>query len=168
MPTRRMAHTPWGRKGPNLGLRLVTVVVMLLALPLANASAVLAQSSHGCATRGAVSSPASDPGLVQDCETLLDLKGALRGMAPLNWSADLPISSWEGISVGKAPDGRRVTGISFIMKGLNGHLPPQLGSLTYLRFLNLRDNRPQRHDTERARQPDPPGSLGTVWQSFKR
>ena len=27
------------------------------------------------------------------------------------------------------------------MKGLNGHLPPQLGSLTYLRFLNLRDNR---------------------------
>ena len=128
-------------RGAGVVLRLLLLSVMLTALWLGLPRAALAQSTHGCAIRGAVSNPASNPGLVWDCETLLGLKDVLRGTALLNWSADRPMSEWEGISVSTVESGQRVTGISLRDKQLDGSIPPQFGNLVHLQYLNLIDNK---------------------------
>ena len=98
-----------------------------------------------CEQGTAVSNPASNPGLVADCETLLRAKDTLRGSDRLNWSADRAISEWEGITVRGTPgrvtrlwldrgtsqqqEGRRIT--------LTGTIPPELGELSKLEWLTL-------------------------------
>ena len=76
--------------------------------------------------------------LVQDCQTLLAAKDALRGAAALNWSADLAIGSWTGVTVGGTP--QRVTTLSLASSSLNGTIPPELGSLSGLTTLDLSNN----------------------------
>ena len=56
-----------------------------------------------CESGTAVSAPANNPGLVEDCETLLGLKAELAGTATLNWSATTAIASWDGVSVSGTP-----------------------------------------------------------------
>ena len=41
--------------------------------------------------------PTSNPGLVSVCESLLTLLDTLVEGTVLNWSADIPISEWDGI-----------------------------------------------------------------------
>ena len=121
-------------------LRIVLTNLVLFALLLAHPHAAQAQSSHGCATRGAVFNAANNPGLVWDCETLLGLKDTLRGTAPLNWSASLAITAWDGISFWMVNGERRVSRISLVKAQLNGFIPPELANLTHLRTLNLAQN----------------------------
>ena len=89
-----------------------------------------------CATLGAVSDAMQNPGLVSDCETLLEARDTLVGTGTsLNWSASLPMTSWDGATVEGTP--ARVTVLSLRNRGLAGTIPAQLGNLTALRGLSL-------------------------------
>ena len=97
------------------------------------------QDTSACASDGAVPDAANNPGLVADCEALLDAEDTLRGAAGLNWAADTPISQWDGITVGGTP--RRVTRLDTSGAGLTGTIPPELGNLTSLTNLRLSNNK---------------------------
>ena len=49
------------------------------------------------------------------------------GTASLNWSADTPITEWNGVVLGETSG--RVTEILLGGMGLNGRIPKELGSL---------------------------------------
>ena len=107
----------------------------------ANATTDTQQDTSACATDGAVPDAANNPGLVSDCEALLDAKDTLRGTATLNWSAGASISQWDGITVGGTP--RRVTKLDTSGAGLaelTGTIPLELGNLTSLTNLRLSNN----------------------------
>ena len=101
--------------------------------------------TSACVNGIVVPNPTTNPGLVDDCDILLASKDTLRGTETLNWSADLAIASWEGITVGGSPSrvtrlwldrntsarlyGRRIT--------LTGTIPAALGGLSKLEHLTL-------------------------------
>ena len=94
-----------------------------------------------CATGEAVSDPANNTGLVADCEILLAARDTLRGTATLNWSADVPITDWDGITIGGTP--QRVTRLKINRGGgggLAGRIPAGLGGLNSLTHLDLQAN----------------------------
>ena len=91
-----------------------------------------------CTTGVAVPNPSNQPGLVSDCEALLASRDTLAGAATLNWSADIPIADWDGVTVSGTPG--RVMELALQEKGLKGRLPSELGSLTDLVGLNLFGN----------------------------
>ena len=88
-----------------------------------------------CHNSAAVSGRAG-PGIVSDCEALLASRDALRGAGMLDWSEDLPISQWQGVSIAD----NRVVGISIPSGGLSGFLPSELSGLASLQSLDLSDN----------------------------
>ena len=93
-------------------------------------------ATSACVTEGAVANPSTNPGLVSDCETMLDARDILVGTGTaLNWSASTPMSNWNGVTVEGTP--ARVTEISLQNRGLRGAIPTQLGSLTELKALRL-------------------------------
>ena len=81
-------------------------------------------------------------GLIEDCATLLEIRDMLAGDASLNWSAQLAIQEWEGISVGADnPSGMlRVTDLSIVERELTGFIPAAIGRLTQLDSLWLGGN----------------------------
>ena len=91
-----------------------------------------------CVTGGAVDELANT-GLVSDCEGLLAARDTLAGNATLNWSADRPITEWDGVRLEGTPE--RVTQLFLDRKELSGEIPPELGDLASLRYLNLRLNK---------------------------
>ena len=88
-----------------------------------------------CPNSAAVSGYAG-PGIVGDCEALLASRDALGGDKSLNWSEDLSIGEWQGISIF---DGR-VVALDISSEGLTGTIPSELGSLANLRRLFLYNN----------------------------
>ena len=94
--------------------------------------------SELCGNGTTVPDPADNPALVADCAALLTILDPLAGEAALNWAADRPITSWEGIKIGGDPP--RVVTLALPSRGLTGHLPPWLGWLSGLRELRLEDN----------------------------
>ena len=113
-------------------------VLILLAGVLVDIRPALAQTSNTCAAGTAVPDPDNNPGLVSDCEALLAGRDTLAGDATLNWSVDVPIADWDGVTVSGSPE--RVTELDLSSKGLNGEIPPELGSLNSLRGLTLNYN----------------------------
>ena len=105
-------------------------------LALAVASSETPMPTGPCATGGAV--PTNNPGLVSDCEALLDARDPLTGTATLNWSASTPIASWDGVTLSGTP--QRVTNLRLQNKGLSGTVPTQLSRLTRLEALYLTFN----------------------------
>ena len=96
-------------------------------------------SSPGSCTNGtAVENPAENPALVRDCTNLLQGKDTLAGSSTLNWSADLPIRRWHGITLGGSPT--RVVGINLTSRPVSGRIPPEFGQLSALTELNFRVN----------------------------
>ena len=86
--------------------------------------------------------PDRNPGLVQDCETLLRLRDALAGDAVLNWSADVQMAEWTGVRIEGSPP--RVIGLNLsglTQSALTGIIPPELGDLANLEVLTLHYNR---------------------------
>ena len=81
--------------------------------------------------------PPTSPMLFDDCTVLLAVKETLAGEAELNWHADIPIGSWDGVSGSPG----RVTGLDLEAKGLTGRIPPELDRLDGLVTLNLSANR---------------------------
>ena len=104
----------------------------------ANATTDTQQDTSACATGGAVPDAANNPGLVSDCEALLAGKDTLVGTGTLNWSADVPMVRWDGVSVGNSPT--RVLELNLGDNQLTGEIPPELGGLSYLRHLYLSSN----------------------------
>ena len=93
-------------------------------------------STSACVTGGAVANASSNLGLVSDCETLLEARDTLVGTGTsLNWSANTPMSAWDGVTVDGTP--LRVTGVALRNKGLRGTLPEGLSNLTWLMVLDL-------------------------------
>ena len=87
----------------------------------------------------AVTNPADKKVLVEDCEALLASVDTLAGAALLNWSANTPLSQWDGVVIGGSPV--RITGLYLYSRELTGEIPDQLGRLTGLETLWLHDNR---------------------------
>ena len=91
-----------------------------------------------CANGIAVPDPANNPGLVADCDSLLSAWDTLAGTATLDWSADLLIENWDGVTVSGTPP--RVTSLGLQHLQLTGTIPAELGSLTNLTHLYLYRN----------------------------
>ena len=91
-----------------------------------------------CSSGIAVNDPDDNPGLVSDCEVLLAARDILAGSAGLNWSSDIPIEEWDGITIGGSPE--RVTSLNLQFYGLTGTIPAELGRLSGLDVLALTDN----------------------------
>ena len=86
-------------------------------------------SEHPCVSGGAVVD-ATNAGLKSDCERLLAARDTLAGTASLNWSADTPITEWNGVVLGETSG--RVTELLLGGLSLNGGIPVELGSLADL------------------------------------
>ena len=77
-------------------------------------------------------------GLARDCATLLAFRTTLAGDGELDWSADAPVSEWEGVILsGQQP---RVVALNLTTAGLSGRVPSELGKLSELRALHLYGN----------------------------
>ena len=83
--------------------------------------------------------PLANPGLVQDCKALSEIRDELAGDAVLNWHDAALIAEWDGVIIGGSPP--RVRGIDLQGSGLTGTLPRALGELTMLETLDLAFNR---------------------------
>ena len=71
-----------------------------------------------CGEGVAVPDPQSNPGLVEDCEVLLEVQNSVAGPGGLNWVADRSVSEWEGVVVEGTP--LRVREILLRSRGLVG------------------------------------------------
>lgn len=69
----------------------------------------------------------AEEALAAACVVLLAARDTLAGDGALNWSADAPLTEWDGVTVSGTP--RRVTGLDLRNRGLTGTIPPGLGSL---------------------------------------
>ena len=107
-----------------------------------------------CSEGYVVPDPEDNPGLVRDCEALLQSRRALAGDGFLNWSAEVPITEWDRISFvdfstaypnvfpneskgqsdGDIDASPRVRGLGGLIKGT---LSPALGGLAELEWLWL-------------------------------
>lgn len=85
----------------------------------------------------AVPSQRRNPGLMLDCIALLEAKDELRGTGALNWSVDVAITRWDGVTVAGTP--LRVTGLELANKSLTGSIPASLARLD-LAVLRLSGN----------------------------
>ena len=97
-----------------------------------------ASDSSVCANSVAVPDP-EDPALVRECDLLLGVKARLTGRfntTRLNWSRDLAIFSWDGVTIGSG----RVTHLFLTGNQLTGTIPHELSGLTNLQYLNLSNN----------------------------
>ncbi len=91
-----------------------------------------------CGTGTPVPDPAANPGLVEDCETLLAWRNMLAGTATLDWSRRRPMTSWTGVTIAGTP--QRVTKLELANGGLTGELSGLVGQLQGLRELRLNGN----------------------------
>ena len=75
----------------------------------------------------AVPDPANDQDLMLDCFALLEGLDELRGTGTLNWSVDVAIGSWDGVTVAGTP--QRVTKLELANKSLTDTVPAALARL---------------------------------------
>ena len=78
-----------------------------------------------CSGGTVVPNPTGSPDLVKECEALLLAKDTLAGTGRLNWSLDVPITSWDGITVSGMP--QRITSLALPSRGLNGRISCSVG-----------------------------------------
>ena len=83
-----------------------------------------------------------------DCTTLLTVRDVLAGDVELNWSDEVPIDYWRGVTVGPSSftsdstsDSQRIIALDLSHAGLNGRIPPELAALDALAVLGLGHNR---------------------------
>ena len=91
-----------------------------------------------CSEGTAVAEPEANPGLVEDCEALLEVQNALAGRRGLNWDVGKSIEQWEGVTVSGSPLGVRE--IVLDSWGLRGTISLEMSRLVELRVLDMSDN----------------------------
>ena len=91
-----------------------------------------------CANGVVVSDPQNNLGLVSDCEALLAMRDEFASDAELNWSTELHIEAWNGVTVEGIPP--RVAILELVHYYLNGHISSEIGNLTALTELLFDDN----------------------------
>ena len=96
------------------------------------------ESPPSCTNGIVVENPEENVGLVNDCKILREGRDTLAGRATLNWSTDIPIARWQGITVEGFP--ARVVGLQLNGAELSGRIPPSLGEISALRVLSFRGN----------------------------
>ena len=95
---------------------------------------------EACSKGVIVPDPDENPGLIEDCRTLLGMRDKLAGFGePLPWRSDTPIGRWEGVGVSGKPLRVRRLYISDhqVQGGLYGQVPPEIGNLGALRELTI-------------------------------
>ncbi len=106
----------------------------------------------------------SNPGLVRDCEALVEMMDRL-AVVGLNWNAETPISEWEGITLGETTregyssetsTSLRVHSLSLPGRDMVGPLPRAVAELSELRVLDLTDDRSRYRYTPYLVGPIPP------------
>ncbi len=75
--------------------------------------------------------------LNEDRETLLETKDVMDRNRSLNWSTEIPVDRWDGVTVSRT----RVTELNLEEKQLTGTIPADLARLTHLQRLILSKNR---------------------------
>ena len=89
----------------------------------------------------ATTAPPADSGSAEtDREALVALYNATGGenwSISANWLSDAPLDEWEGV---RTNDDGRVTELDLFSNGLSGEIPAELGSLSNLTHLYLRQN----------------------------
>ena len=109
-------------------------------VPVGSGDLTLADRMARCEMDAVVPNPADNPGLVEDCKTLLTVRSALQKGAP-RWGSEAPISEWVGVVVGGSPP--RVEGLSLgerAAETIAGPLRPEIGRLLELRSLAVYGN----------------------------
>ncbi len=113
-----------------------------IPLPLDDGLSVTGRYRYGDAMIALTPPPppsCADAALAADCATLLAARDALAGDGgSLNWSAGVPVTQWDGVTVSGTP--RRVTELALRSRGLTGSVPPELADLSALARLALDRN----------------------------
>ena len=93
---------------------------------------------EACSKGVIVPDPDENPGLVEDCGTLLVMRHKLAGSGrPLDWTSDTRINKWAGVGVGGQPPRVRTLHIFESSRELYGQIPPEIGNLAELRELTI-------------------------------
>ena len=100
-----------------------------------------------CSSGTAVENPDANPGLLTDCDALLASRDKLRGTGFLNWSAEVAIGEWFGVTVEGSP--KRVTKLEIGPSRLNGESRLNLAVSKAERTVALRQSI-ERRDTVRT------------------
>ena len=126
------------------GSDLQVLVVLGVGLVAESVRAAdLATRRAACSAGYVVPEPGASPGLVSDCQTLMNLRDWLFGGTTTNWNGGTPIDQWVGLTVEGSPG--RVTGLR-VGSGRYGDavtagiIPPELANLPKLRTLELAGN----------------------------
>ena len=132
------APTPEPTPSPTPPTATPEPIPVSTSTPVPTPEPSLTQSST-CSSGVVVVNPEDNPGLVADCEALLTSQETLTGgKVVLNWSSNIPMSNWKGISLGGAP--LRVVELNLNGVGLAGGIPARLSGLTELEELLLGGN----------------------------
>ena len=100
---------------------------------------ITAMPNQSCSESLAVPGSGPNSGLASDCEALLAARDTLTGgVISLNWSKDIPIEEWQGITLGGSP--ARVREVDLSRTDLLGIIPAALSQLAELRELILSRN----------------------------
>jgi len=102
------------------------------------AGASIGDAQADCTTGLAVADPHDSPGLLEDCRALLAAKERWTGDGGLNWSPQLQLAEWDGVTVDASV--MRVTRVSLPWQRLEGDIPVELGHLSELEWLDLAHN----------------------------
>ena len=79
-------------------------------------------------------------GALSDLTVLLRIRDVLAGRYSLNWSTQVPVHKWEGVSVDTSTSPPTVTELVLDGVGLSGLIPDELGRISELRILDLMNN----------------------------
>lgn len=103
------------------------------------ATVTISRTLAECLNGTVVPRPGQNPLLVPDCSILLSAKDTLAGSGTLNWSENLVMSGWNGVSLDSVPS-LYVRDLLLTDMGLTGTMPASYGGLVDLLRLDLGEN----------------------------
>ena len=127
-----------GGRAIRFGLAITLAVAGLVLNQGVSGTYPVAAQQAACTNGITVPNPHSNPGLVADCKVLLSVLETVDPGGVLNWSANYPMSAWDGLWVDGSPD--RVHGVAIDGNGLTGQIPSELGRLSNLQALDFASN----------------------------